>query len=54
MAKAPSIGAIPTQVSAEMQQILIAMKRAIEAQQDAQDKIMTQLANIERRLTALE
>jgi hypothetical protein len=56
MARAPSIGAVPTQVSAEMQQLLIAMKRSIESGQigsEAQRKaFLAQLDKLEASLTS--
>ena len=54
MARKNSIGAIPSQTSAEMQQILIAMKQAIETLQADVVSLRGQLAAAERRITALE
>ena len=58
MARAPSIGAVPTQASAEMQQLLIAMKRAVEAGQTTsatqRAALLADIAALEATLTALD
>jgi len=56
MARVPSIGAVPSQVSAEMQQLLIAMKRAVETGQtntaEQRAQLLADIAALEAALTA--
>jgi hypothetical protein len=54
MARTPSIGAIPSQASAEMQQILIAMKRTIEILQQQVAADRARIAALESRVEELE